>query len=521
MNKKNKTFYITTPIYYPSGNLHIGHLLTTTLAWVYRNFKRSEGYETFFSTGIDEHGQKIQKKAEENNLAPQDFVDIQSNKFTDLWNLLKIDYDFYSRTTNKNHEKTILEIFNKMYEKGFIFKDKYSGLYSVSDEEFFTKTQAILKDGKFYHPTSGHLLQEIEEESYFFNMKKFEPWIISFFENNPDFLTNKAIEKELKNNFLLKGLENLSVTRISFDWGIKIPKDQYKDKKQHVIYVWLDALFSYITALGYNQNNNENYLKFWENGDERVHLLAKEISRFHLIYWPIFLSSLGIKLPTKEVIHSWIITPEGKMSKSKGNVIDPIPLIEKYGAEEIKYFFSSQVNIDSDFSFSEELLINVLNADLSNNFGNLVNRSIKMINQNFSNGTFFDKKNLEQIDWDILNSLQKSYDEYINLFNEFHADKAFKLAINLSSKLNEYIDLTKPWLLKENLTRLNCVLNTLLNGIYVINLMLSNVMPKKTSKILLFLKQKINSKTMINNFNKFDNLNPEANEILFVRIAKK
>ncbi|AZZ65212.1 methionine--tRNA ligase [Metamycoplasma phocicerebrale] len=520
-NTNKKTFYITTPIYYPSGNLHIGHLLTTTLAWVYRNFKKTQGYDTFFSTGIDEHGQKIQKKAEESNLDPQKYVDMQSKKFEDLWNRLNIDYDYYSRTTNIDHENTIIKVFQKMYEKGYIYKDSYSGLYSVSDEEFFTKTQAVFKNNKYYHPSSNHELQEIEEESYFFDMKKFQPWIKEFFNKETDFLTNKSTHKELLNNFLNKGLEDLSITRVSFDWGIKIPKNDYNDQKQHVIYVWLDALFSYLTALGYQTNDNSNYLKYWENGNERVHVLAKEISRFHSIYWPIFLKSLDINLPTKEVVHSWIITPEGKMSKSKGNVIEPIPLIEKYGPEEIKYFFSSQVNINNDFSFSEELLINVLNADLANNFGNLVNRTIKMINQNFDNGTKYIHENIQEIDNSILLELSNIYNEYVNYFNDFQADKALKVAIALSSKLNEYIDLTKPWLLKENLTRLNVVLNTLLNGIYVVTLMFSVVMPNKCATISQFLNQKNLKKEDITNFSKFDNINPNANKILFARIDKK
>ncbi|MBN4089716.1 methionine--tRNA ligase [Mycoplasma enhydrae] len=522
MSKINKkTFYITTPIYYPSGNLHIGHLLTTTLAWVYRNFKKSQGYDTFFSTGIDEHGQKIQKKAEENNLSPQKYVDIESNKFIDLWNKLDIDYDFYSRTTNKSHEDFVLRVFDKLYKKGYIYKDKYIGLYSVSDEEYLTQTQAILKDNKYYHPTSNHLLQQIEEESYFFDMKKLHPWIKEFFETNPEFLTNKSTHKELMNNFLAKDLENLSITRISFDWGIKISNQKYKDDNQHVIYVWLDALFSYLSALGIESKDDSAYKKYWKNGTERVHVLAKEIARFHAIYWPIFLKALDINLPTKEVIHSWIITPEGKMSKSKGNVVDPIPLIEKYDNEPIKYFFSSQININNDFAFTEELLINVLNADLANNFGNLVNRTIKMINQNFANGTNYVETNLEIIDKNILLELDNTYKKYVEYMNDFQADKALKLAISLSSKLNEYIDLTQPWLLKNNLERLNVVLNVLLNGIYTVALMLSIVMPKKCNLILKFLGQKEFKKEAINAFNKFDNIAPNATEVLFARIDKQ
>ncbi|ENY68888.1 Methionyl-tRNA synthetase [Metamycoplasma auris 15026] len=519
--QNKKTFYVSTPIYYPSGNLHIGHLLTTTLAWVYRNYKKSRGYDTFFVTGIDEHGQKIQKKALEQNLDPQSYVDKESLKFVNLWKMLDIDYDFYSRTTNKEHESMVLEVFSKMFERGYLYKDKYTGLYSVNDEEFLTRTQAILKDNQYYHPTSGHLLQEIEEESYFFNIKKMQDWINLFFASNPNFLTNKNIQKELTSNFLQKGLEDLSITRISFDWGIKIPKEKYNDSRQHVIYVWLDALFNYLSALGYKSNNEKNYLKYWVNGDERIHVLAKEISRFHAIYWPIFLKSLDINLPTKEVVHSWIITPEGKMSKSKGNVIEPVPLIEKYGVEEIKYFFSSQVNIDSDFSFSEELLINVLNADLANNFGNLVNRTIKMINQNFENGVSYIKEYLEAIDIETLSLYSQYYLDYVTELDNFHADRALKIAILLSSKLNEYIDLTKPWTLKENKKRLNCVLDVLLNGIYAIAFMLSIVMPKKMQKILSFLKLDEFSDNQINNYSKFDNLIPDATEILFSRIIKK
>ncbi|TPR53540.1 methionine--tRNA ligase [Metamycoplasma neophronis] len=514
MNKK--TFYITTPIYYPSGNLHIGHLLTTTLAWVYTNYKKQRGYDTLFSTGIDEHGQKIQKKAEEAKMDPQAYVDMQANKFKNLWELLDIEYNVFSRTTNKEHEKAVALIFNKMKEKGFIYKAKYEGLYSISDEEFLTPTQAILKDNKYYHPVSGQQLQEVEEESYFFNMSKFTPWIRSYFENNPDFLTNRATEKELLNNFIDKGLEDLSVTRVSFDWGIKVYNAD--DSRQHVIYVWLDALFSYLTGLGYLSDNQSDYEKFWLNGNERVHVLAKEISRFHAIYWPIFLNSLDLNLPTKEVIHSWIITPEGKMSKSKGNVVDPIPLIQTYGAEEIKYFFTSQVNIDNDFTFSYDLLINVLNADLSNNFGNLLNRTVKMVNQSFINGVHFDEENLHQIDKNILKEIDLVYQDYCLALDNFRADKALKRTIEFSKHLNEYIDKNEPWKLKDNLERLNVVLNTLLQGIYAITFMLSIVMPKKTSKIFNFLNQDIISPTALNDYKKFDNKVLDVKEILFPRI---
>ena len=517
--KKNKTFYISTPIYYPSGNLHIGHLLTTTLAWVYTNYKKQQGYDTYFVTGIDEHGQKIEKKALSLNLEPQAYVDGEEKKFKDLWTKLDINYDFFSRTTNEKHKKTIQKVFEKMFEKGYIYKGNYEGLYSINDEEFLTKTQAIHKDGKYYHPTSNHLLVEIKEESYFFCMSKFGSWIKEYFLNNPEFLTNKAIEKELINNFLDKGLEDLSITRISFDWGIALDKFKSNDKKHtHIIYVWLDALFNYLTALQYLEDDDLNYQKFWKNGTERVHVLGKEISRFHAIYWPIFLKSLDLNLPTKEVIHSWIITPEGKMSKSKGNVIEPIPLVEKYGAEEIKYFFSSQINIDNDFSYSDELLVNVLNSDLANNFGNLLNRVVKMVNQSFSNGTKYDEKNLQEIDKNIYKLIFETYENYKLNFDNFHIDKASRAVINLSSKLNEYIDLTTPWSLKNDPIRLNSVLNTLLNGLYAINFMLSVIMPKKCNIILGYLNQSKFDEKLLFDWTKFDNKKVEVKEILFPRI---
>lgn len=512
--KRNKTFYISTPIYYPSGNLHIGHVLTTTLAWVYRNYKKQQGYETFFVTGIDEHGQKIQKKAEELNILPQKYVDAQKEKFENLWNLLHIDYDYFSRTTNLKHEAIIQKIFQKMLEKKIIYKGNYEGLYSINDEEFLTKSQAIKKDNNYYHPTSGHLLQEIKEESYFFNMSSFTDWILKYFKENPNFLSNKAIEKELINNFLNKGLEDLSITRVSFDWGIKLDKIGIS---KHVIYVWLDALFNYLTALNYLEPNNDNFVKFWEQGDERVHILGKEISRFHAIYWPIFLKSLDLKMPTKEIIHSWIITPEGKMSKSKGNVIDPIPLIKKYGFEEIKYFFASQINLDSDYAYSEGQMVNVLNADLANNVGNLINRTIKMVNNSFSNGTIYDKENLEDIDKNIYDELNKTYEIYKDEMNKFYIDKAMKQVLFFSSKLNEYIDITKPWTLKDNLMRLNVILNTLLNGIYLILLCLNIIMPIKTNNIFNNISLDLNRDKLFD-FAKFNSKILDIKTIFFERI---
>ena len=350
--KVKKTFYITTPIYYPSGNLHIGHLYSTTIAWILKNYKNKMNYETKFLTGSDEHGQKIEKKANEHNMKFQDYVDMQTSKFIKLWDLYGIDYDFFSRTTSKKHTQCVEKVFNKMLEKDVIYKGIYRGLYSIEDEEFITESQAIKKDNEFFHPTSNHKLQIIEEESYFFKMSEFSKWLIDYVENHNEFIVPHKNWSELKSNFLDKNLEDLSVTRISFEWGIKISSDP-----KHVIYVWLDALFNYISALGYESSEDENYLKYWKNGDEIVHIVGKEIIRFHCIYWPIFLKSLDIKLPTKIVAHGWIVTPEGKMSKSKGNVIDPLELLNDFDKEVIKYYLASKLNITNDGIFSKDLLL--------------------------------------------------------------------------------------------------------------------------------------------------------------------
>lgn len=509
--KNKKTFYITTPIYYPSGNLHMGHLYSTTVAWVIKNYKEKMGYDVKFLTGSDEHGQKIQKKAIELKMETQDYVNLQTSKFIEFWKIAKIDYDFFSRTTNLNHKKTVEKIFNKMLEKNLIYKGSYKGLYSINDEEFILETQAIKKDGKFYHPTSNHLLEWVEEESYFFKMNEFSTWLIDYIENTKNFIVPEIIWKELKTNFLTNNLEDLSITRISFDWGIKISKDP-----RHVVYVWLDALFNYITALGFDfENPNEEFKKYWENGDEIIHVVGKEITRFHCIYWPIFLKSLNIKLPTKIISHGWLITPEGKMSKSKGNVIDPLDLIKKYDVEIIKYFLVSKISIFKDGVFSEELLKSAYNSDLANTIGNLISRTISMSKQNFNRPLKFNPTH--NVDKEILENIKKSYNDFVHLMDNFYIDRAFDSILNLSRNLNKYIDITEPWKLKEDLCRLESILNILLNGIYAVISMISIVIPDFCKTIQNILNINLDFKNILN-FEKFDNVVVNENQIVFPRI---
>lgn len=511
--KKQKTFFITTPIYYPSGNLHIGHLYSTTIAWVLKNFKSKLGYDVKFLTGSDEHGQKIEKKAAEAKMTTQAYVDMQTSKFIDLWKKAKINYDFFSRTTNKNHEQIVEKTFNKMLEKNLIYKGVYKGYYSVSDEEFVLETNAEKKEDGLYHPVSGHKLELIEEESYFFKMNEFSKWLVDYVEKNKNFIIPNNIWKELKANFLSKKLEDLSVTRISFEWGIKINKDP-----KHVIYVWLDALFNYISALGFDfEKPNNNFIKYWKEGDEIIHVVGKEITRFHCIYWPIFLKSLDIKLPSTILSHGWLITPEGKMSKSKGNVIDPLDLLKKYDAEIIKYFFCSKISIYKDGIFSEELLLNTYNAELANTIGNLISRTISMIKQNFNRTIKYSKSN-DQNDIDVIKSISNNFNKYIEHFNKFEIDLAFESMMSLARDLNKYIDLTTPWKLKEDLKRLGQVLNLLLNGSYAVLAMLEVVCPDYVNQFKSILNIKEFDFELINDLNKFDDVIVNENKIVFPRI---
>lgn len=438
-----KKFYITTPIYYPSGKPHIGHAYSTILADVFKRYKMLLGYDTFFMTGTDEHGKKIEDAAKKENMKPIEYVDRNVKVFIDLWNRLGIKYDKFIRTTDPVHMQAVQKVFSIFYSKNLIYLNNWTGLYCVSCEENYTLKDAKKNENNDLCCQHGHKLIEINEESYFFKMSEFQEWIKNQLSNS-NFVFPKSRANELINNFLTNKLTDLSISRTSFSWGITI-----NENNNHVIYVWMDALMNYITGLGYGSDEDSLFQEFWNNKDaERIHLIAKEITRFHCIYWPIFLHVLNLPLPTKIISHGWIITPEGKMSKSLGNVIDPNSLLDMYSRELIRYYFIKDMNISTDNTFSLETMIGTYNGDLANNYGNLISRSLGMLKKYCNNQipSFNEKNKFLDVFKILLDTNQRCYKladdlEIQSLLNEIQN------IINISNKL---IEETKPWELYKN-----------------------------------------------------------------------
>ena len=430
-----KTFYITTPIYYPSGKFHIGTAYTTTLVDSLKRYKKLRGYDAYMLTGTDEHGQKIENVAKKNNETPKEYVDKMARAAKELWSKMEIDYDDYIQTTEERHEKIVQQIFERFLKQGDIYKGEYEGWYCEPCESYFTETQLV--DGKC--PDCGRDVRKMKEESYFFNMKKYTDRLLEYYENHPDFIKPEYRKEEMINNFIKPGLEDLCVTRTSFDWGIKVLSDP-----KHVIYVWLDALTNYITALGYMSDDDTLFKKYWPAD---VHVVAKDIARFHLIYWPIFLMALDLPLPKTIYVHNFIMMKDGKMSKSKGNVIYPEMLIDRYGLDATKYALLREMPYSQDGVFTPESFVERYNYDLCNDLSNLLNRTISMVNKYLDgviksyNGTFseFDK-DIEECSFNQI----KSFEEKIDNFEIANALKEIWILV---SRTNKYIDETSPWTL--------------------------------------------------------------------------
>ena len=441
-----KSFYITTPIYYPSGKLHIGSAYTTIACDVLARYKRMMNYDVFYLTGLDEHGQKIQQKAEEAGITPQAYVDGMAVGVKELWQLLDISYDKFIRTTDDYHEKVVAQVFERLLAQDDIYLGEYSGWYSVSDEEFFTESQLaeVFRDenGKVIGGVapSGHEVEWVSEESYFLRLSKYQDRLVEFFKSQPDFITPDGRLNEMLKNFIEPGLEDLAVSRTTFTWGVPVPSNP-----KHVVYVWIDALLNYVTALGYDQDEHGNFDKFW-NGTV-FHMVGKDILRFHSIYWPILLMMLDIKLPERLIAHGWFVMKDGKMSKSKGNVIYPEMLVERFGLDPLRYYLMRSLPVGSDGTFTPEDYVARINYELANDLGNLLNRTVAMINKYFGGQVPTYVENVTAFDADLAKVVEENIAEYHKQMNAVDYPRALEAVWNIISRTNKYIDETAPWVL--------------------------------------------------------------------------
>ena len=471
----DNNFYITTPIYYPSGKPHMGHAYSSIIADIFARFKRIENNNVMFLTGTDEHGQKIEREAQKNLKKPKEFCDEISLKFKDLTKTLNLSNDDFIRTTEKRHHKAVNEIWNRLVNSKDIYLSKYSGWYSVSDEAYYTVDEVDTKDNLKISKISGSKVEWVEEESFFFKLSSWQSKLLKHYESNPDFILPKSRKNEVV-EFVKSGLKDLSVSRTSFTWGIPVPK-----YNKHVIYVWLDALTNYLSALDFPDEKNIKYKNFWP---ANIHIIGKDILRFHAIYWPAFLMAAKIPLPKRIYGHGWILSDEKKMSKSLGNILDPLDIINKYGIDQLRYYLIKEVSLGNDGSISLKSLKDCINNDLANNFGNLCQRVITFVEKN-CNSCIPNSKNFFKEDKIIIESIINKVPELKKLIDKQELNQYMKEVINFSFEANKYFNDLKPWdLKKDNIERMNAVIYTILNQIKSISILLYPIIPGSSEKIL-------------------------------------
>ncbi len=470
-----KNFYITTPIYYPSGKPHMGHAYSSIVADIFARFKRLEGYNVLFLTGTDEHGQKIQKEAKKNNKDPKVFCDELSEKFKSLTKILNLSNDDFIRTTERRHHNSVTKIWERLVTSGDIYLDKYSGWYSVSDEAFYDEDEIEEQGSDKISKSSGSKVEWVEEESYFFRLSKWTDKLLDHYKKNDDFILPKSRNNEVI-SFVKKGLKDLSISRTSFTWGIPVPKNN-----KHVIYVWLDALTNYISALNFPDTNNEKYKNYWPAD---VHIIGKDILRFHAVFWPAFLLASKLPLPKRIFGHGWILSDEKKMSKSLGNILDPIQIINKYGIDQLRYYLVKEVSLGNDGSISMENLKNCINNDLANNYGNLCQRVFSFIKKNCKNRIpKISQTNNE--DKELLDNLRNNIPNLINLMNKQNLNDYIKMVVNFSFEVNKYFNDSEPWAVKKtDIAKMNVILHTAIEQIKNISILLNPIIPNATAKVL-------------------------------------